>query len=330
MKTKSYHVSNLGSFAPERIADRNDMNWKSFSVTKWALFHGCKAETPQGVARFLRHKHPRDWVSGVVRMDCGQLHASADINGIARDEYIERQFLRVQRHALYDAEAAEAANLVVRGANRRLKNWERSRPTRHSRMHQQFEKGRYKGVWSRKTVYSYTPLYHSALHLYRSGKTVEIHAAGKMVRRILAPAGLRFGADAEGVMVAAKDGTDYHPTATEWRSPKFAGYILGVLALKRKAIKAQKRTQRESRRMTQIRERGMATCRVTLEDSRRAGNCVEGSLRFAEARLGVSREQIVAGDHLVHVSGDRLLSTGDERARRAVEIAWARETTISI
>ena len=69
---------------------------------------------------------------------------------------------------------------------------------------------------------------------------------------------------------------------------------------------------------------------VLLEDSRRAGNCVEGSLQFAERRLGLPREAVLAGQWFVSVPGCRLLATGDRRAEMAVRAAFQRETTIAI
>lgn len=73
--------------------------------------------------------------------------------------------------------------------------------------------------------------------------------------------------------------------------------------------------------------------RVTLEDSRRAGNCVEGSLAFAERKLGMSREEIVVAGHLFSVPANRLIAVanGDlPRIEAAIKIAWLRETTVSI
>jgi len=323
-----------GLIQPVTPLTLNYMNWKKFAVVAQATKAGCKSETPQGIARFLRKRqHLGRLHPGLASLERGERNARNIIGGIARQEFIDRKFMRVRRHGLYDQEMMEYADTNVRARNKRLKNWNDPKPTLIAGSHNEMQPvdgGRYKGRWSKKTVWSYTPLYHSALHLYRSGLTVELHAAGQMVRRLRAPAGLRFDSDSLGVRVVAKDGTDYHPTAGEWRSPKFATLVRSQLAAKRVAIKDHQIAQRDSRRLTQIRERGMATCRVSLEDSRRAGNCTEGALRFAESRLGMDRAEIVAGGHLVHVAGSRLLATGDDRAKAAVLNAWKRETTISI
>jgi hypothetical protein len=161
-------------------------------------------------------------------------------------------------------------------------------------------------------------------------KTVEVWQERKMVRRIKAPYRLRFGSDSLGVFVVSKDGTEYHPDSREWTISPFESVVRMALSRKRRTARVNAILLREQKHISKIRDRQLPSCRVTLDDSRRAGNCVEGSLRFAESRLSMSREDIIAGSHLVHVSGARLLATGDGRARRAVEAAWQRETLVSI
>lgn len=68
--------------------------------------------------------------------------------------------------------------------------------------------------------------------------------------------------------------------------------------------------------------------RVTLRDSRNAGNCVVGSLEFAK-RHKLSEEH-VTGLNCPGMRGDVLLRSGDYRAKDAVFAAWQRETTICI
>ncbi len=79
--------------------------------------------------------------------------------------------------------------------------------------------------------------------------------------------------------------------------------------------------------------RDLPTTRVTLADSRRAGNCIEGSLQFAERKLGMTRAEVIGSAHLLALPAIRILHVANgqhEQAKRACYAAWLRETTISI
>lgn len=72
---------------------------------------------------------------------------------------------------------------------------------------------------------------------------------------------------------------------------------------------------------------------VTLLDSRSAGNCVEGSLAFAERKLGIPRAEILSAGYLFSVPADRLLRVANgntAQAEAAARDAWMRETTVCI
>jgi hypothetical protein len=69
----------------------------------------------------------------------------------------------------------------------------------------------------------------------------------------------------------------------------------------------------------------------TINRTLAAGNCVEGSLVYAERRLHIPREEIIRGGYLFSVPALRLLATnGHDGVQRAVRAAWLRETTVSI
>lgn len=79
--------------------------------------------------------------------------------------------------------------------------------------------------------------------------------------------------------------------------------------------------------------RDLKTTRVTLHDSRHAGNCTEGSLRFAEHKLGIPRQEVLAAGHLLNVSSERVMAVANgqhDPAYRACYAAWLRETIVSI
>ncbi|MDE2020512.1 MAG: hypothetical protein KGJ13_09275 [Patescibacteria group bacterium] len=71
---------------------------------------------------------------------------------------------------------------------------------------------------------------------------------------------------------------------------------------------------------------------MTLEDSRRAGNCVEGTLAWCERTLGLTRQEILDGGYLFSLPAAQILAAngGQPGVERAVKAAWVRETTVSI
>lgn len=307
------------------------MNIEKFSIVKRAKRHGCKAETPQGIARWWRKNrlfaHPESLVfQKINRTGFGPIRRS-------EAHYKPLEFRRIMaRVAIVDGALSDEVKQVVHGANGRVKNWSFGLAVTDSDRHGKKETESLGNYSSRCTFtkYLHHHVYHSELRVYRSGRTVELWQAGKMARRVFAPSGLRFDRDTLGVKVVAKDGVDFHPDIIGWKSPKFATEIRAALAIKRESLAAQAKVERENKRHSKIMESGLSSCVVTLDDSRRAGNCVEGSLRFAESRLGLNREEILACRHLTGVLGRRLLATRDERARKAVVAAWSRETIVSI
>lgn len=313
------------------VNTQNTMNIEKFSIVKRAKRHGCKAETPQGIARWWRkHRlycHPESIVSAKIdRTSFGKIRRS-------ETQHKPIEFRRIMaRVALVDSALSDEVKQAVRNANGRVKNWSFglavTDPSRHGKKETE-SVGNYSSRCT-FTKYLHHHVYHSELRVFRSGKTVELWQAGKMVRRVFAPSGLRFDRDTLGVKVVSKDGVDFHPDSVGWKSPRFAAEIRAALSIKRASLAAQAKAQRENKRHSKIMERGLSSCVVTLDDSRRAGNCVEGSLRFAESRLGMNREEILACRHLTGVLGRRLLATKDERARKAVVAAWNRETIVAI
>lgn len=86
-------------------------------------------------------------------------------------------------------------------------------------------------------------------------------------------------------------------------------------------------------RSAAIYERDLPTVCVTLADNRAAGNCVEGTLAFAERKLQIPREEILAGGHLFAVPASRLLAGANDEAdwvKAAIRRAWLRETMLAI
>jgi hypothetical protein len=165
---------------------------------------------------------------------------------------------------------------------------------------------------------------------------------GVVVRRLRSPKGMRFAVDGLGIhLIRESDGMDYHPDPSTWMDPAFAAAIRRGMAEKykrraerRRAEKIAARNAREAERINGFFERDLPTTPVLLEDSIRAGNCLEGSLRVAEMILRVPRESILAAPHLYSCPAPLLLRAvgANQRpsAQRAVRAAWERDTTISI
>lgn len=214
-------------------------------------------------------------------------------------------------------------------------------PAHRERVEKIHYKGRFKG-YSGSEIYAD---YQSCVGCSRSGKCAIIITESVFLRRILAPSDLRFSKDANGILVKRiSGGMDYHPTGEDWLAKDFWTRVRAGLAhnfvARRAAKKAEKKLADETKKSAKIAaekeavyQRQIKSTRVTLEDSRRAGNCIEGSLAFAERKLGLSRQEIIDAGYLFSVPATTLISHAGEnidQVNRAVRIAWVRETEISI
>ena len=197
-----------------------------------------------------------------------------------------------------------------------------------------WEEIRYKGQFSGYTGSMLYQDYQSCIAASPSGKSALIVTECVVVRRFVAPVGLLFHRDSNGVFLRrVSDSMDYHPTPDDWRAKDFITRVRSGMAKNFTARMVAKKAQRETDRLGRLYQRQSSTCRVTLADSRRAGNCVEGSLRFAERKLHVTREQVLDAQWLMGFDASHLRSVanGDSAGvERAVRAAWMRETTVSI
>jgi hypothetical protein len=232
------------------------------------------------------------------------------------------------------ADSFAAAQAAADG-NRRITNWEPAEPVAR-----RVTPGEYRDHDAGR--YSSRSAYHKIEHrpIYASWAVVGVGGVGACYRwgatncrTLKAPAGMTFKVDGLGlVLVRESDGMDYHVTAEDLRARDFAGRVRKAMAAAFTARREAKRLAIQQEREAAIRARELATVRVTLADSRAAGNCVEGSLRFAETRLGIQRHEILAGAHLFSVAAGKLLQADgkDARVAAAINRAWARETAVQI
>jgi len=229
--------------------------------------------------------------------------------------------------------AENTCNKIARERHGLIQNWRVAKPATSGWTGQvhTHDCGRYSGR-CRYTKHEYTPTLQAWGVVIKDGK-VFAGRIGKTGFRLVAPKGYAFGDDAHGVKIYAISNSekDFHFNTDHVQSDHPVRAIMA-------ALRANWQRQAEVRKLAvykareqRIYDREVGSVRVTLQDSRRAGNCVEGSLRYAEAKLGVTREQVLAGDYLFSVPASRVLkANGDTRAAAAVRIAWLRETTVSI
>ena len=193
------------------------------------------------------------------------------------------------------------------------------------------EEFRYKGKFSGyKGSYIYAD-YQSCAAISPSGITCCVIVGSSFVKRIKVPAGTRFAKDNLGIhVVRASDKMDFHFLPKILLDKDFCAQIRRGLVEKFKSNQKAKKAAKADTQFEKTFQRQIRSTYVSLEDSRRAGNCVEGSIAFAQRKFGSSREDIVGGQWLYTVPAVRVMATQDPRAVRAVRCAWQRETTISI
>lgn len=197
-----------------------------------------------------------------------------------------------------------------------------------------WETFRYKGKFSRFKGSEIYADYCSYIRFTSDGRTARLIQSGVEGLLHPAPAGMKWDSDVNGVkLVRLSDGMDYHPTLDDYRAKDFAARVRRAMAQNYLARKASMKAAKDAARHDEVFRRESTTCRVLLEDSRRAGNCIEGTLRFAERSLGLDRSEVLAGRHLIGVPASRLRACAGSDAPRvdaAIRQAWMRETMVSI
>ena len=284
------------------------------TVVEMARKAGCVATKPKNIARWVRGNSDR--MAEVRRLQTQQVRRWRKWSPVLTAEVPDYRTMdpRWSVTSLSDPAAAVAANDAAVALYPRRKNWRRAVPTRQPSISpwvRTVDLGRYSSRCT-YTHYEYEPVYHSAVAVSRSGQCAVLLAAGVVERIILAPAGLRFATDDNGAHVLDAHGTDYHPTAEEWRSRRFAAEVRAQLRVIRasriQAEREAKRTQAAQKRID-----ALGPVWVCYEDSIAAGNCRQGTLEFAQ-RHGLSG----------HIRADVLARIGSDRAEAAVQAAKVR------
>lgn len=241
---------------------------------------------------------------------------------------------------------ARQASAAAQNSNRRLQNWVSAKVKCQKVSLGDYETinaGRYKGKYNR-IIWNYAPLYTSYYRIGPGGrKIIYTYGFDKPERRVVsAPKGMIFERDDNGLMLRRlSDNMDFHPSTKDLLAKNFVTLVRKNMAENYSARMSQRRNEKlakfkaeqDKKRadwLESVFKQDLSNTMVTLNDSCKAGNYIEGSLQFAERRLGISRQEILNGGHLFHVCAKRLVKTGDKRAIRAVKVAWERETTVCI
>lgn len=133
-------------------------------------------------------------------------------------------------------------------------------------------------------------------------------------------------------VVRKSDGLDYHPTRNDFLAINFKTNLRKKMAAKFLECAKARKSEKELKAFNYIFQKELHSTQVNLLDSRRAGNCIEGSLKFAEAKLRIPREEILTCPWLVQVPAQKLLRISDNQNEilRSIKQAFLRETVVSI
>jgi len=238
-------------------------------------------------------------------------------------------------NSILSREARDAA----RDSNKRIQNWEYSTPSQYKKSLGEYDRndaGNYKGNFRKYTCYQNIPRYTSFIEI--EGNILKYHCGfiGHMKSKIVKiPKNFKIEKDVIGIkFVRITDNMDYHFTGDHIVMKNFITHVKNEMARnykKRVELRANKKKDQKNERYFL---KDLGTTMVSLDDSRKAGNCIEGSLQFAVNNLGMERETIIQNMHLFSVNGKRLWKiaekTGENRAKNAVRAAWNRETLVMI
>ena len=215
---------------------------------------------------------------------------------------------------------AALAARTAREQHPRRRNWDAPEAGYHQIGIKTTHHGRYSHRCRFERV-SYTPVLR-ACGTVTAGRALLL--IGNDTIRIRAPRGWRFGRDDNGLYLVrlreTREAFRYHPTSDEWAR--------GLAAIRSAAIaheQTQRRVAREAsdqRRQDREDAAMLATLPVyvCLRDSRRAGNCVAGTLAWARRHELDPRQHVPA--EIVRRLADR-----NPQAMRAVESAERRTLT---
>lgn len=243
---------------------------------------------------------------------------------------------RYPKFSKNNTQLARIATTVAQNSNRRLSNWTSPKSSTLIKKKGEYDAlnmGRYKGKFNR-IIWNYEPRYTSYYRISSNKKSI-IYVwgfLGEMNKKIIhAPKGMLFKRDDKGLLLKRlSDGMDYHPSTEDLLNNRFVTLVRQIMANNYKLRIEAKRIVKNQERFERIFQKDIPTTMVTLVDSRKAGNCIEGTLSFAQYRLGIPRDDILKGGFLFKVNAQKLMDKNEPRAINAVRAAWNRETLVCI
>lgn len=224
--------------------------------------------------------------------------------------------------SIKDSNLANRANELAKINNKRLKNWQYPKPVCRNVNLGEIESisFRYKGQHLGRIGYNYIPIYSSYLKI--KDKYRAEYITNEKVIKLKAPKGTEF--DIDGSLILTSDfNCEYHPTLGDIKSKNFGFRII-------KNIKENQVKRKNVLRLKIIKERELSKTWVSLDDSRAAGNCIEGSLNFISKNFGIGWEDVLNAKWLFSIKANRLLHFPDNRVKNAINKAYERETMICI
>jgi len=138
-----------------------------------------------------------------------------------------------------------------------------------------------------------------------------------------APRGWQWAIDSLDVHLTNGSGADYHPTADDLLSgmkPR------DLAAIARQNKQRRDEVAKDAKSFAKLRQRMLPSVTVSMQDSRRAGNCVSGTLSFIH-RLGIRHQR---SNPYQQVPAKLLARANDPLADLAINAAIQRATLVSI
>jgi hypothetical protein len=239
---------------------------------------GSKANTIRGLVKFFRGNPPKvGWTfcaSKPIKPLLDRLPVGSGV-ALDRDVRYGYRFVALQDNVV-QARASEAI-----GRCGQKSNYSTGQARTHGTAHQaRWEKINYKGKFRGYTGAHLYQDYQSCVAISPSGRSALLIQESRLVRRIIAPSGLKFDKDDNGIFISRlTDGMDYHPTCADWHAKDFANQIRIGLAGNWELRRAASREEAKNKKaIANADHRGV---RVGIYDAIKAGNCQTGIANFA-------------------------------------------------
>ena len=284
---------------------------------------GSSAKTPKGIARAIIKFGSLLAVKGPKLKEPWRLDRLTVGSPIQLDCEVEYGY---RWATIKDDTAAVRAEKAIGKGGKRV-NYSAAVPIAFGACyHSRLTPIRYLGAWGRFTGSHLHRYYQSCVGITRSGRSALVIRECAVLRRIIAPAGMKFDYDHLGPFLKRlSDGFDYHLTAEDWKAKDFATRCRQQMAKNWSARAAANRVIRceEKKNKDVIKSADRRGVRVGFADSIRAGNCSAGTIRFCSNHY-LNIRKFYAASELMRMAKDEA-----QRVRLAVGCAIRRHDSFS-